>query len=139
MVKIMPFTLLLLFIVTLLAMGIFCFITSTLLKYVIEIAFWIKIIWASIRLTFGYCQVLISFATTVMVVKHFIYPLRTVVRSIHRRSGISTLWLGYPDKHLTTSTLIRCCIFVYGLVLATGTFSLIYISGLVILIKRTTK
>uniref|UniRef100_A0A2S2P391 Uncharacterized protein n=1 Tax=Schizaphis graminum TaxID=13262 RepID=A0A2S2P391_SCHGA len=134
MVKIITF---MLFIITLLVLGIFCFITySTLLKYVIEITFWIKNLWTCICLTFGYCRVLISFATTVMVVKHLMYLFWTVVRSIHRMFGISTHWLGHPDKHLTTSTLIRYCIFFYGLVWATGTFSLIYISGSVILIKR---
>jgi len=123
------------FIIMLIVLGIFCFGTFTLLKYMKYIALWVKLLGAIMPLAFKYCRAAISFATTVMVVAHSGYAFRTVGRSIRRILQPSTLLFDYLDQRFTTNSLIRCSIFVYVIVWATDMFSLIYIPGLVILVK----
>ncbi|KAL4131636.1 hypothetical protein QTP88_008920 [Uroleucon formosanum] len=59
-----------LFIIILIVLGIFCFSTFTLLKYIKDIVLWIKLLGAIVPLAFKYCRAAISFAATVMVVAH---------------------------------------------------------------------
>lgn len=124
-----------LFIIILIVLGIFCFSTFTLLKYIKDIALWIKLLGAIVPLAFKYCRAAISFAATVMVVAHSRYAFRTVACSLRRMLRTSTPFFEYLDQHFTINCLIRCSIFVYVIIWATDMFSLIYVPGLVILVK----
>jgi len=124
-----------LFIIILIVLGIFCFSTFTLLRYIKDIALWINLLRAIMPLAFKYCRDAISFATTVVVVAHSRYAFRTVACSLRRMLRTSTPFFEYPDQNFTINSFIRCSIFVYVIIWATDMFSLIYILGLMILVK----
>lgn len=124
-----------LFIIILIVLGFFCFSTFTLLKYMKDIALCVNFLGSIMPSAFKFCRAAVSFAATVMVVAHSMYAFRTVARSIRPMLRTSTLLFEYLDQNFTTNSLIRCSIFVYVIVWATNMFSLIYIPGLVILVK----
>jgi len=119
---------------------IFYAISLVSMKCVIEITIWINTLWASMLLAFGYCRLLISFVSTIVVVTRLMYLFQIAVNTIHKVFGTSMLsWLGRPGNRFTTNCIIRCCAFVYGLVWVTDTFLLLNLAGLVIVILGITK
>jgi len=129
-----------LIVIIMMVLVIFYAITSVSVECVIEITSWINTLWASMLLVFEYCRIFISSVTTFMVVTRLMYLLQIAVNTIRKVFGTSMLsWSGRPGYRFTTNCIIRCCVFVYGLVWVTDTILLLNLAGLVILIIGITK
>lgn len=119
---------------------IFYAIMLVSMKCVIEITIWINTLWASMLLVFEYCRIFFSFVTTFVVATRLMYLFKIAVNTICKMFGRSMfIWLGRPDDQFTTNWIIRCCVFVYGLVWITNRFLLLDFAGLVILIIGVTR
>ncbi|CAH1737748.1 unnamed protein product [Aphis gossypii] len=119
---------------------IFYGITSVSVKCAIEIMIWMNTLWSSMLLIFGYCRVLFSVVSTVMVVTRSMHVFQVVLKTIRKVFGTSILsWLERPGNRFTTTYIIRCCIFVYGLFWVTDAFFILDLTGFMIMIIGITK
>ncbi|CAH1737282.1 unnamed protein product [Aphis gossypii] len=119
---------------------IFYGITSVSVKCAIEIMIWMNTLWSSMLLIFGYCHVFFSFVSTVMVVTRSIHVFQVALKTIRKVFGTSILsWLERPGNRFTTTYIIRCCVFVYGLVWVTDAFFILDLTGLMIMFIGITK